>query len=144
VRKKKGKRGGLLLTVSYRTRSDNRSGRGSGGGARVDGDPDGAPATLKLAQGRFGVVNLQHDKLGELLANQERKKMGGGVLSFTCGNDGTAAVEEQRWWRCGFELERLNACAWRAKERRGSSRLSLYSAGRILGGRRAPAATPCH
>jgi hypothetical protein len=112
---------------------------------RVNGNPSGTPATLELAQGRFGVVNLQHDKLGELLANQERKKRGRGVLSFTSGDNGTAAVEEQRWRRCGFELGRLNACVWRAKEMRGSSRLSLYSAGRILGGRRrAPAAAPCH
>jgi hypothetical protein len=71
--------------------------------ARVDGDPGGAPATLELAQGRLGVVNLHHDKLGELLVNQEKKKSGEGVLSFTGGDNGTAAVEEQRRRRCGFE-----------------------------------------
>jgi hypothetical protein len=44
--------------------------------ARVDGDLGAALATLELAQGRLGVVNLQHDKLSELLANQEREKKG--------------------------------------------------------------------
>jgi hypothetical protein len=56
------------------------------------------------------------------------------VLSFTGGDDGTTAAEEQRRRRCGFELKRQNACVRRAKEGRGSSRLSLYSVGRILGG----------
>jgi hypothetical protein len=88
--------------------------------AHVDGDPGGAPATLELAQRWLGVVNLQQDKLGELLANQEREKRGGGVLSFTGGDDGTTAAEEQRWRRCGFELGRLNACAWRANEGKGA------------------------
>jgi Flp pilus assembly CpaE family ATPase len=55
----------------------------------VDGDPDGAPATLELAQVRLGVVNLQHDKLGEHPVNHERKKRGGGVLSFTGGGGRT-------------------------------------------------------
>jgi hypothetical protein len=68
--------------------------------ARVDGDPGGASATLELAQGRLGVVNLQHVKLGELLANQERKKKGRRVLSFTGGDDGTTTAEEQRRRRC--------------------------------------------
>jgi hypothetical protein len=76
--------------------------------ARVDDDPGGAPATLELAQGRLGVVNLQHDKLGELQATQERKKRGGGVLSFTGGDDGMVAVEEQRWRRCVQAV--LRAC----------------------------------
>jgi hypothetical protein len=68
--------------------------------ACVDGDPDSTPATLELAQGRLGVVNLQHVKLGELLAKQERKKKGRRVLSFTGGDDGTTAAEEQRRRRC--------------------------------------------
>jgi hypothetical protein len=34
----------------------------------------GALATLELAQGRLEVVNLLHDKLGELPANQEERK----------------------------------------------------------------------
>jgi hypothetical protein len=62
--------------------------------ARVDGNPGGAAATLELAQGPLGVVNLQHDKLDKVLANQERKKRGGGVLSFTGSDNGTTAVEE--------------------------------------------------
>jgi hypothetical protein len=64
------------------------------------GGSGGALATLELAQGRLGVVNLMHDKLGELLANQDRKKKGRRVLSFTGSDDGTAAVDEQRRWRC--------------------------------------------
>jgi hypothetical protein len=76
--------------------------------ARIDGDPGGAPATLELAQVRLSVVNLQHDKLDELPANQERKKRGRGVLSFTGGDDGTAVAEEQRWRRCVQAV--LQAC----------------------------------
>jgi hypothetical protein len=55
-----------------------------------DGGSGGAPATLELAQGRLGVVNLLHDKLGEPLVNQKRKKKGRRVLSFT------GSADEQR------------------------------------------------
>jgi hypothetical protein len=64
------------------------------------GGSGGALATLELAQGRLGDVNLLHDKLVELLTNQERKKKGRRVLSFTGGDDGTSAAEEQRRRRC--------------------------------------------
>jgi hypothetical protein len=57
--------------MSYRSRSDNRSGREAEERARVDDDPGGSSATLELAQGRLSVVNLQNDKLGELLENRE-------------------------------------------------------------------------
>jgi hypothetical protein len=73
---------------------------GGGGSGRV-------PATLELAQGRLGDVNLLHDKLDEPLANQKRKKKGRRVLSFT-GGDGTAAADEQRRRRC--VLGELRAC----------------------------------
>jgi hypothetical protein len=52
----------------------------------------GSPATLELAQGRLGVVDLLHDKLSEPLANQERKKKGQRVLSFTGGGVRTEAA----------------------------------------------------
>jgi hypothetical protein len=86
------------------------------------GGSGGTPATLELAQGRLGVVDLLHDKLGELLANQEGKKKRWRVLSFTGGDDGTAAAEKQRRRRC------VQAMLWRvsgsiagAKGRCGSS-----------------------
>jgi hypothetical protein len=41
-----------------------------------DGGLGGAPATLELAPGGLGVVNLRRDKLSEPLANQKRKKEG--------------------------------------------------------------------
>jgi hypothetical protein len=64
------------------------------------GGSGGAPVTLELAQGSLGVVNLLHDKLGELLANQVRKKKGRRVLSFTGSDDGTETAEEQRRQCC--------------------------------------------
>jgi hypothetical protein len=54
----------------------------------------GAPATLGLAPGRLGVVNLRRDKLGEPLANKKRKKEGWRGLSFTVGGD----EQRQRQW----------------------------------------------
>jgi hypothetical protein len=76
-----------------------------------------------LAQGRLGVVNLLHDKLGEPLANQKRKKKGRRVLSFTVGGDGTAAADEQRRRRC--VLGELQARVLAVKEQRGKRKLEL-------------------
>jgi hypothetical protein len=61
-----------------------------------DGGSGGSPATLELALGRLGVVNLLQDKLGEPLANQKIKKEGRRGLSFTDGGDDTVAADEQR------------------------------------------------
>jgi hypothetical protein len=61
------------------------------------GGSGGTPATLELAQGRLGVVDLLHDKLGELLANQEGKKKGGGC----CPSPAATMAQRQRKNRGG-------------------------------------------
>jgi hypothetical protein len=92
-------------------------GEGSMQVTKIDdgGGSGGAPATLELAPGRLGVVNLRRDKLGEPMANQKRKKEGRRGLSFTDSGDDKAAVDEQRrrQWRRGCSS--VCACNVRAK-----------------------------
>jgi hypothetical protein len=68
-----------------------------------------------LAQGRVGVVNMLHDKLGEPLANQKRKKKGRRVLSFTGGGGRTEAAALRARGASG-----ACACSVRAKGKAGA------------------------
>jgi hypothetical protein len=89
--------------------------------ARVDDDPGGAPATLELALGRLGVVNLQHDKLGERRTKRERKGAEGCCLS---------PAATMAWWRwksrgggaaCKRCSGHVSRCVAGAKGKSGSS-----------------------